>query len=1128
MRRMDAVTRIVLGVCLLAVAAGAAAQTAPVPLTPAAQRTADGLVARPAAETLSAEAPPVPDGYSDGLCTSPQNLTGLVLLGTNYNETTNAPDLVWDGAAYGAAFIDASMNVKFVRVAADGTLLTAPVTVDGSSVSCHTVTLAWSGSEYGLAWYDARNSNNEIYFARVSSAGALISGSELRVTNDTASSMYPSLVWRGTEWGVAWQDYRTTVCDIYYARISAAGAKVGSDLQITSDAGSSYYPSLAWDGSYCGVAWQDNRTTTYDIYFVRIDTTGKVGTDLQVTSNAGSSLNPSLAWNGSSYAVVWHEDRGATGYDIYLRRLSSAGTTLGSEVQLTDDGGYSAYASIAWTGSEYGVAWDDERDGYDNVYFARVSSYGAKVGSDVRLSADASSAERPRIAFGTLGYGLTFLDTITDRAHFVGVGCRSDSTLPLCPTGLLATANSGTGISLRWVSGVDYETELAYHRVYRDSLLIATVVGTAYTDAPRPAGAVTYTVTAVNANGRESAGCASLTVEPPEGECGTPQSGPSPVTQSTSASTPSIAWTGNEYGIAWSDFRDGNFEIYFARMAADGTKLGADVKVSASGSSAYGPSLVWTGTQYGVSWTDNRDGNYEIYFARLNASGVKQGADVRITNDAENSVAQESGSLAWSGNEYGVAWTDDRDGNTEVYFARISSAGVKLGADLRVTSDANSSDYPKIAWSGSGYGVVWEDNRDGNYEVYFARISSAGVKQGADVRLTSATGLSVSPSVTWGGGEWGVAWYDARDAGGYETYFTRVNTSGAEVGADVRLTYATGSSLYPDLAWTGSEYAIAWYENRDGGNTEIYFGTFAYDGSGYTERRLTSDALIDEGVTLSAGNHGLGVAYRTDTSPDGIFFQRLGCGADDGTPPSCPASPVETARTSTTVTLSWGPSVDNESDLGAYRVYRDGVLLGATTATTWTDSAFDPAAGYLYLITGTNAAGLESAASASVDTSDSVPPSCAGALFGSRSGETITLNWAPAWDAKSGVKEYRVYRNGVLAGTVAAPTTTFGETPAAGGYAYTVETVDWAGNYTAACPTYWVTTSPILLFVTKNGDTVNADLDWNDAGLPEYVVYRSTDPRGVNALTTVPESAAKDAVLRDGVTLWFYFIQQRE
>ena len=46
-------------------------------------------------------------------------------------------------------------------------------------------------------------------------------------------------------------------------------------------------------------------------------------------------------------------------------------------------------------------------------------------------------------------------------------------------------------------------------------------------------------------------------------------------------------------------------------------------------------------------------------------------------------------------------------------------------------------------------------------------------------------------------------------------------------------------------------------------------------------------------------------------------------------------------------------------------------------------------------------------------------------------------------------------------------------------------------------------------------------------GLDEYVVYRSTSPQAASELKRVPVSITDDPVLQDGVTTWYYYIQQR-
>ncbi len=299
------------------------------------------------------------------------------------------------------------------------------------------------------------------------------------------------------------------------------------------------------------------------------------------------------------------------------------------------------------------------------------------------------------------------------------------------------------------------------------------------------------------------------------------------VTQSPqNSSRSSLVWTGSEYGIFWHDDRDGNYEIYFARLAPSGNKIGTDTRVTnAPGTSSY-PSAVWTGSEYGVSWHDYRDGNYEIYFARLDASGSKLGSDMRVTNDP---AISDYASLVWNGSEYGLAWQDIQSAAWEIYFAQLDSSGKKIGSETRVTNSSKNSTQASLVWTGSEYGVAWEDSRMGDYEIYFARLDSSGSKIGSDVRVTNFLWHSLFVSLVWTGSEYGLSWEDSRNFN-KEIYFARLDTAGNKIGFDTRITNNSASSVYASLAWDGTEYGISWEDTRDG-NSEIYFARVDASGS---------------------------------------------------------------------------------------------------------------------------------------------------------------------------------------------------------------------------------------------------------------------------------------------------------
>lgn len=136
--------------------------------------------------------------------------------------------------------------------------------------------------------------------------------------------------------------------------------------------------------------------------------------------------------------------------------------------------------------------------------------------------------------------------------------------------------------------------------------------------------------------------------------------------------------------------------------------------------------------------------------------------DQRLTNDT--AWLQTSPNNAWcvaaTGDTVHVVWTDNRDGNPEIYDKRSTDAGVTWGADTRLTNAPVESYCPSVAVSGAVVHAVWCDMRDGNRkpEIYYKRSTDAGGTWGADIRLADVAPNSTAPSAavsatlsTWSG-----------------------------------------------------------------------------------------------------------------------------------------------------------------------------------------------------------------------------------------------------------------------------------------------------------------------------------------------------------------------------------------
>jgi hypothetical protein len=381
------------------------------------------------------------------------------------------------------------------------------------------------------------------------------------------------------------------------------------------------------------------------------------------------------------------------------------------DVRLTNDpaGSFTSYNN-AWcitsSGNVLHVVWHDNRDGIYGIYYKRSTDAGVNWGTDTRLTNNTAISGGPSIAV------------------------------------------SGLFVHIVWYDFRDGNWEIYYKRS---------------TDAGVSWGADTR------------------------------------LTNNTADSWyPSVAVSSSFVNVVWHDYRDGNTsEIYYKRSTDAGVSWGADTRLTNNIANSYYPSVAVFGSVVHVVWDDYRDGNMEIYYKRSTDAGVSWGADTRLTNDSASSVGP---SVTVSGSVVHIVWDDVRDGNMEIYYKRSTDGGVSWGADTRLTNNFAESGFPSVTVSGLFVHVVWHDYRDGNTEIYYKRSTDAGVSWGADTRLTNNTAWSGYPSVAVSGSVVHVVWEDSRD-GNFEIYYKR-NPTGNTIGiknitSEIPLSYSLEQN-YPN------------------------------------------------------------------------------------------------------------------------------------------------------------------------------------------------------------------------------------------------------------------------------------------------------------------------------------------
>ena len=281
--------------------------------------------------------------------------------------------------------------------------------------------LAVAGNAVHVAWTDDRDGNAETYYKR-STNGGVTWGSDTRLSTDSNNSYNPSVAASDSQVHVVWHDDRDGNAEIYYKRSTDGGFSWGSDTRLTNDSHTSQYPSVVIAGSAVRVVWRDDRDGNLEIYH-KYSTDGGFswGSDTRLTNAALDAGPPSVAVAGNVVHVVWPDWGWLSGScsqsgeaapvaapvvlqpldsnpEIYYVSSTDGGTTWGMVTRLTTDIHKSEFPSVAVGGNVVHVIWIDERDGNREVYCKRSTDGGFSWGNDTRLTSDGSESDHPSVA----------------------------------------------------------------------------------------------------------------------------------------------------------------------------------------------------------------------------------------------------------------------------------------------------------------------------------------------------------------------------------------------------------------------------------------------------------------------------------------------------------------------------------------------------------------------------------------------------------------------------------------------------------------------------------------------------------------------------------------------------------
>jgi hypothetical protein len=315
------------------------------------------------------------------------------------------------------------------------------------------------------------------------------------------------------------------------------------------------------------------------------------------------------------------------------------------------------------------------------------------------------------------------------------------------------------------------------------------------------------------------------------------------------ASSPSIAFAGGHFAVAWTDIATGGGDAHLAIVGQDGKDL--DDRILSAGASQQASVTALPDGGFLAAWQElgARAGG-TVRAQRTSADGTPRGAafTVKATADADArpDLAANAGGVAVAWEETGTVHVGDLTGATLADEQTLGGAG-----DPALGAPGGAHGFGLVLTSGARLGFAALSTPIGDVTPTFFR---------------SAPGVANVPRIAAGpDGSYAIAWEDLRGGAGNEAiYMVRVGGDG-KISDETPVSSDAGSADYPDVTFVGPYAAVVYYQYRDG-PPAIYL-TFV----GPDLQRAGDDLKVsDKGARfprIAGGDGVLGIAYADRGGP---------------------------------------------------------------------------------------------------------------------------------------------------------------------------------------------------------------------------------------------------------------------
>jgi len=537
---------------------------------------------------------------------------------------------------------------------------------------------------------------------------------------------------------IVWADLRqNTSRDIFAQRFDNEGNRLGVNFKVNDDDNDRFHghPSVSVfpDGNYV-VTWIDERNYFYNIYAQQFDENGiPVAGNFMVNDvEDGQQFTPIVCTSLSGrFVITWKDQRegGVIFFDIFSQIYDEVGTPVGSNMKIHDDENSMYYltppASDMDSTGNFIIAWNDNHIGNDQIYAKKFDKQGNRIDSTFQVNTDEGSGDQINPAICATESGNSAIVWQDFRNGNDDIYVQS-----IKPDGILLEenhkVNETNDNSYQGYPQIGIDSTGSYFIVWEDrSNNVFNIYGQRYSADGLPLGS-NFII-----NNGDTTNLKKRFPKLATNQCG----------------NSIVAWiTSNIFG---------DFQIYARLYDSNGLALGNSFKVNDDdgflGISDYLYENEFAvgidnSNNYIISWIEYQNHKDGISYKVYNSDGTLKKNTNQVNFDADVLVFDYSMCMGPNG-FFVISWVNwNNDSGDNIYAQLFNSIGNPIGNNLLI-NDVPGSIYrflpPTLSMDKNGnFCIAWQDNRNGNFDIYGQMYSADGHSIGANFKINSDNGIS--------------------------------------------------------------------------------------------------------------------------------------------------------------------------------------------------------------------------------------------------------------------------------------------------------------------------------------------------------------------------------------------------